>query len=270
VQVVGHQPARFALDADAQFLAVGRVRQRVVAALFRAVDVHAQADVLPGLVGHHGLAIHRAQVEGCDLAALGHLALHAEHPHTTPAPGGGGAGGIHLFLGPDQNVGQLLVGSAPGGQHFVSGDLGTQHLTDGAQQAGTHDGVVLRQHLQRHVLVDDLCWQVAQVFQLVDVARVHEHAVGQGTRLVAAGLVGLVEQGTNLGVLAQHDAVEVGGQGFTAGFQQGHGRFDYGALSVVEHGFSFNVIDMATAGRDVLHGKARAKKLFLTRQRLVC
>jgi hypothetical protein len=99
---------------------------------------------------------------------------------------------------------------------------------------------VLGHHLQRHVLVDDLRGQRAHRLQAVDVPGVHQHAVGQRARLVALGLVGFVEEGANLGMLGQQHLVEMGGQGFAALFEQGHGGRDDGALGGGDHGTSVN------------------------------
>ena len=96
------------------------------------------------------------------------------------------------------------------------GNLAAQHFRNSPQQARPNDRVVFRQDLQGHVLVDDLGHQVAQLVQLVDMPRVHQHAIGQGARLVTAGLVGLVEQRAHLGVLGQHHAIKVGDQRFAA------------------------------------------------------
>ncbi|MOA32595.1 hypothetical protein D3C78_1538310 [compost metagenome] len=85
------------------------------------------------------------------------------------------------------------------------------------------------------MLGNDAVHQRAQHFQLVDVTGIHQHAVGERAGLVAAGLVGLVEQRTNLRVLGKHHLVEVGGQGFTTGFQQGHGGFDDGTNLAGQH-----------------------------------
>jgi len=85
------------------------------------------------------------------------------------------------------------------------------------------------------VLVDDLCHQRAEGVQPVDMPGIHQHAVGQGARLLAAGLVCLVEQRANLGMLAQQQLVEMVGQGFATAFQQRHGGFDKGDLFSAKH-----------------------------------
>ena len=95
---------------------------------------------------------------------------------------------------------------------------------------------MLRQNLQGHVLVDDLGHQVAQLVQLVDMPRVHQHAIGQGAGLVTAGLVGLVEQRADFRVLGQHHAIEMGDQRFAAAFQQGHSGFDDCTVLGTKHG----------------------------------
>ena len=78
---------------------------------------------------------------------------------------------------------------------------------------------MLGQDLQRHMLADDLPDQRAEGLQAVDIAGVHQHAVGQCALLVAAGLMRLVEQRAYLRVFAEHQLVEMPGQGFAAGFQ---------------------------------------------------
>ena len=236
VQVLGHQATGLALDADAQFAAIGGRRERIVAPLLLAVEEQAQADVLARLVGDNRTAIDRAQVERGDDAALGLLARDAEGALATPAARGGLDRGIGLLLGTDQQVGQLLIGRAPGVDHGIGRDLGAQHFADRAQQAGADDRVMLGLDLQRHMLVHDLRRQIAQRLEAVDMLGIHQHAVGERTRLVAAGLVGLVEQRAHLGKLAEHDAVEMPGQGLATGFKQRDGRFHNGALGVVQHG----------------------------------
>ena len=129
----------------------------------------------------------------------------------------------------------MLVGIAPGIDDFVSGDFSTEHFADGFQQALAHQRVVLRQDLQRDVLVDDLGHQITQLLKLVDVARIHQHAIGQGAGLIPTGLVRLVEQRANLGVTAEQLFVEVSGQRFTAAFQQRDSGFDDGTIRSIQH-----------------------------------
>ncbi|MNR31209.1 hypothetical protein D3C85_1487060 [compost metagenome] len=86
------------------------------------------------------------------------------------------------------------------------------------------------------MLVDDLPHQRAEFLQAVDMLGVHQHALGQGARLVAAGLVGLVEQRAHLGVFTEHQLVEVLGQGLAAAFQQRHGGLDDRDVFGRQHG----------------------------------
>jgi len=53
--------------------------------------------------------------------------------------------------------------------------------------------------------------------------------------LFAAGLVRLIEQWADLRIFAEHQLVEVPGQGFAAGFQQRHCGLDQGTLLGSEH-----------------------------------
>ena len=235
VQIARDLATLLALDADAIALAIAGGRQRIVAALLHTIHDRREANVLTGQMGNDGTAIHGLQIEGGNLRALGFLAHHLEVARAAPAAFSSCSLVINAALGRNQNVCQLLVGGPPGGDDFVGRNLCPQHLTNGAQQARTHHGVMLGLHLQRHMLVDDLRGQVAQTFQTVDILGVHQHAMGQRTRLGTALLVGLVEQRAHLGVLGQHGLVEMGGQGFAAGFQQGDGGFDNLALTFGQH-----------------------------------
>ncbi|MNU69288.1 hypothetical protein D3C71_586710 [compost metagenome] len=132
----------------------------------------------------------------------------------------------------------MTVSRTPRCNHFRGGDFFAQHFGNGAQQAGAYNRVVLRQNLQGHMFVDDLRHQVAQLVELVNVARIHQHAVGQGTRLVTAGLVSLVEQRADFRILGEHHAVEVSDQGFATAFQQWHSGFDDGTVLDAKHKMS--------------------------------
>ncbi|KFF31934.1 hypothetical protein G039_0329585 [Pseudomonas aeruginosa VRFPA01] len=154
----------------------------------------------------------------------------------TAAALGLGAGGVDRLLCLDQQVGQLLVGRAPGFDHLVGGDFLAEHLADRPQQAVADDRIVLGQDLQRDMLVDHLGHQRPELLQLVDVPGVHQHAVGQRPRLVAAGLVSLVEQRAHLGILAEHGPVEMGDQRFAASLEQRYGGLDDCTLGIGQHG----------------------------------
>ncbi|MCY1541515.1 hypothetical protein D9M68_772110 [compost metagenome] len=219
MQVVGHLAAGLALDADAVFAAIAAGRQRVVAPHFLAFQLQAQADVLARLELKQRAAVCRHQVQGDDLLAFDDLLRHPEVAGAAPAAAGCGTGGIGAFFGVDQDLRQLAIGGAPGVDHRVGGDLCAEHLANRPQQAAADDRVMFGQDLQRHMLVDDLPDQRAERFQAVDMAGVHQHAVGQCALLVATGLVRLVEQRAYLRVFAEHQLVEVPGQGFAAGFQ---------------------------------------------------
>jgi hypothetical protein len=69
------------------------------------------------------------------------------------------------------------------------------------------------------VLVDDLRGQRAQCFQAV--WRAYISTPLASARLVAAGLVGAVEQRTHLRIVAHEHLVEMRDQRFAARFQQG-------------------------------------------------
>ena len=94
---------------------------------------------------------------------------------------------------------------------------------------------MLGQDLQRHVLVNDLPNQRAECLQLVDMPRIHQHRIGQGALLPATGLVRLVKQRTHLGVLAEHQFIEMPRQRFATRFQQRDGGFNQGGLLRGQH-----------------------------------
>ncbi len=130
----------------------------------------------------------------------------------------------------------MLIGRRPGLDDGIGRDVRSQHLADGAQQAAADDGVLLRQHLQRHVLLHDLPDQRAERVQPVDVPGVLQDAVGQRPWLRAAGLVRLVEQRADLRILGEHDSVEVARQRLAAGFEQRDGGLDDVAVLSRKHG----------------------------------
>ncbi|MNP20924.1 hypothetical protein D3C76_1135240 [compost metagenome] len=96
------------------------------------------------------------------------------------------------------------------------------------------------------MLVDDLGHQVAQLVELVDMARIHQYAVGQGTRLITTGLVGLVEQRADFRVFGEHHAVEVRDQRLTTAFEQRHGGFDDGTVLSAQHKVTPGLLGLLT------------------------
>ena len=181
------------------------------------------------------LLIHRAKVKRRDFGAFLNSGRELERTPTTPAARRGRFLIVDGRFSPDQNIGQLVVSRPPGAQHFRGSDVAAQHFFDGAQQALANNRVVLRQDLQRHVLVDDLGHQITQLVELVNVSRIHQYTSGQRTRLVTAGLVGLIKQRPDLWVLREHHAVEVCNQRFPAAFQQRHSGFDDGTILSGKH-----------------------------------
>jgi len=237
MQPVRDPAALLALDADPVERLARRVRQRVVAPHRFAVHRQHQRQVLARHEIEQRAAVDRLQVERGDQLAL-HLApRHPEGALTAPAAVARCIAGIHLFLGGDQQVGQRLVGLAPGGQDLVGGGF-AQHLADGAQQALADDRVVLGQHAERGVLVDDARQRAGDLVEAVDVRGIGQHGAGQRLGLGAAGLVGLVEEGLHLRVLAEHELVEVAGDGLALLLQDRHGGLDEGDGLGVEHATS--------------------------------
>ena len=102
----------------------------------------------------------RREIERGDLGALGHLARTRRRARRASRRVRGPVS--RRSFRADQDIGQLPVGRGPGRNHFVGGDLGAQHLADGAQQAGADDRVMRRLDLQRDMLVDDLRDQSAE------------------------------------------------------------------------------------------------------------
>ncbi len=239
MQVVGHPPTGFTLDADAVLAGIAEGRQGIVAAHFFAIEQQRHTNVLTGLGGEDRAVVQRGEIEGRDFGTFLHALDQLERPRTPPAARRLGFLVIDRSFGADQDVRQLTVGRAPGAHHLGSGNLAAQHFGNRTQQAGPHDRVMFRQDLQGHVFVDDLRHQITQLIQLVDMSCIHQHTIGQGTGLVAADLVRLVEQRAHLRVLGEHHAVEMGDQRFAAAFQQGHGGFDDGTVLGTKHGASW-------------------------------
>ncbi len=143
VQRIGDHAARLALDADAILATVAGSGQRVVAALFLAIDFQPQTDVLAGQELHQRPVILRLQVKRGDLLALLDLARNAERARATPASRRFGLGLVEVFFLADEQVGELLIGRRPGVDYRIGGDGLAKHLADGAQQAIADQRVML-------------------------------------------------------------------------------------------------------------------------------
>lgn len=154
VQPIGNQPAMLPLDADAVQRPARSVGQRVVPAHFLAAHVQEEREVLARDEVQQRQAVHRLQVERGDEVALGLAAGDAEFARAAPAARARRVRGIHLLLGGDQNAGQRLVCLAPGGDDLVGRGF-AQHFADRAQQTVADDRVVLGQHAECGVFVDD-------------------------------------------------------------------------------------------------------------------
>jgi hypothetical protein len=86
------------------------------------------------------------------------------------------------------------------------------------------------------MLVDDFGDQIAQLLKLIDMTGIHQHAIGQGTGLVATALMCLIEQWANLRVLLEQHFVEMSGERLSATFEQWNGSFDDGTILGIQHG----------------------------------
>ncbi|MCY1371924.1 hypothetical protein D9M69_590940 [compost metagenome] len=136
-------------------------------------------------------------------------------------------GAVDGFFRGDEQARQRFVGLAPGGDHLVGGGI-AEHLLHGAQQVVADDRVVLRQHAQRGVLLDDAGQGAGDRFEPVDVRAVRDDRPRQRARLRAGRLVRLVEEGLHLRMALEHDLVEVAGDGLAVGLERGHGGLDDG------------------------------------------
>ncbi len=85
------------------------------------------------------------------------------------------------------------------------------------------------------MFVDDLRRQRPEVFEAINIARVHQHRIGQRPWLCAICLVGLIEQRTNLRIVIEHDAIEMSGQCLPACFKDRYGGFNDVAMGSAEH-----------------------------------
>lgn len=151
----------------------------------------------------------------------------AELALAAPAAGLRGVGAVDLFLRGNQQRRERLVGLAPGRDDLVGRGL-AEHVLDGLQQAAADDRVVLGQHAQRGVLLDDARQRAGNLVEPVDVRGIGQHRARQCAGLAAGGLVRLVEEGLHLRMALEHDPVEVAGDGLPVRLQRGNGGFDDG------------------------------------------
>ena len=214
-------------DADPIALSVGRSAQRVVSAVLLAVEDDAEADVLSWLKVEDGFAVRWLENEGGNLLGLFGFRSDLEASRVAPAAFGFFIRFVGAFFGADEDVCELSVGDAPGVDDSVGGDLLSKYFSDGLEEAGADDGVVFGKNLQRDVLIDDLLYKLTEFAKAIDVLGIHQDAVCKGAWLIAVCLVRLVEEGAHLGILAKHELVEVRGERFAAGFEEGNGAFDY-------------------------------------------
>jgi len=171
------------------------------------------------------------------ISSLSTLGSDHELARALPAARRGRCGFIGLAFGADQDVGQLAVGRAPGFQHRVGRGFCTQHFANRLQQAGANHRIVFRLDLQRNVLGDDGIHQRAQCFQALDMLGVHQDTVGQGALLLAAVLVGLVEERFHLREVGEQGLVEVAGQCFAALLQDWNSGANDGTVFCGQHGY---------------------------------
>ena len=181
------------------------------------------------------LLVYRAKVKRGDFSTFLNFCRQFELTPAAPATRGCSLFVVNGGFGTDQDIGQLVIGRTPGAEHLRGGDVAAQHLLNGPQQAAADNRVVLREDLQCNMLVDDSGHQIAQLVELINMPCIHQYTVGQRSRLVATGLVGLVEQRAHLRVFREHHAIEVCDQPFTAAFQQWHGGFNDGTILSSKH-----------------------------------
>lgn len=230
VEVIGDEATLLALDGEAVVLTVGRIGERVVATNLLAVDGEGNTSELTGGEVQNLLAILGLPVEGGDFGRLDLLLPENERTLATPASRLSRTLRVDLLLSVDQDVGQLTIGGLPGIDDGVGRYLGTQNFANRGQQVGSNDRVPIGRNVERDVLVDDLSGEVSKTGQVLNVAGILKHRVGEGARLRASGLVGLVEEDLHLGVVREHALVEVLRKGFASGFQDGDGGLDEGDL----------------------------------------
>jgi hypothetical protein len=235
MEVPAHPALGLALDGEPVALAVGGVRQAVVAVDRLAVDDQAHADILAGLV-----VCHRAAVLGLEHEGANHRALlpglgNAEAAGAAPAARAALEGQVAMILQFDQQAGQLLVEVAPGGGDLRGHRL-TQYLTDGRHQAFADDGVLLRRNAQRDVLADHRGQGLPGLLRVAAQLDIGQHGAGQGAGLAAALLVGLVEQRLHFGVAGKHQRIEALGDGVEVLGHHGCGGVDQLLLLCRQHG----------------------------------
>ncbi len=139
-------------------------------------------------------------------------------------------GVVDTLLTGDEDICELLIGCGPRCDDFICRDFCAQHLADSLQNAGADNRVMLGKDLQRHMLVDYLARQPAQVFEPVDIPGIHQHAVGKRAGLRPVSLMRLIEQRTHFRVRVEHELIKISDQRFPSSFKQRHSCFDDVAL----------------------------------------
>jgi hypothetical protein len=233
VQPVGRRPrrhpgCRLALDGDAIRAVIRRAGNRVIPAQFaNARHVQREAEILAGLVAEHRAAVRRHQGEGTDDAAFIDDTLDDEVAPAVPAARLCRQFAIDRGFPPDEKLCQEPVGLAPGGDDVVGGSV-PQDVPDCAQQGVGDEGIVLRQDVQRDMLLDDAFDGAAEGSEMVDVAGIGQDCHGQRLGLRAGlAMVGLVEQvADRLG--AEQAVVHPAGDGKAVRLKRGNGGLDDG------------------------------------------
>src|SRR3954466_4700960 len=109
-----------------------------------------------------GASVERHEVERGDFIALLHLVRYDEGTAIAPAAGCRRHTVVDFFFGAAEDVGQLLVGRAPGLEYRICRDVGTEDLADRAKERRPDDGVVVPANPQRDMLVDDRADEVSK------------------------------------------------------------------------------------------------------------
>lgn len=220
------------LDAHAEVVAARGLAETELSALEEAVELrdgNLQADVLAREELGQRLAIEGLKIEAGDGVVLGLLLDNLELAPRVPLS----SSLVKITFSLDKDVCQLTVGGDPS-LLDLGGQGRAENLTNGTDEMRADNLILLRLDEERDVLLSDTLNSMRQLAEVVDVGGVGEDRVGEGGLLSTRLLVTQREVVLELGVGAEHVAVEGGGDGLAVLLEDGSRRLDDGDLSLCE------------------------------------
>ena len=217
-----------ALDGDAVGAIVRCAGDRVVPLQHApARQVDEEAEILPRLVTQHWAAVSWDQHERADRLAFRGDALDHEVAPAVPSTGLGRLIPVDRRLAADQQLRQEPVRLAPGRDDLRGRGL-AEHIADRREQGVGDVRIMLRQDVERDMLLGDALHRARQHAEVVDVAGIGQNGEGEGLGLRAGfAVMRLVEEVADLHVLEQA-LVHAPGDGEPVRFESRDGGFDGG------------------------------------------